>query len=577
MSHYSPEEVDAQLQDLWGMFYRLNGGQSAPVIANVIWTDVAGGTTLTPTVAQQFLACDTSTTQTTINLASAATAIGGQVQLVKLTGNMLSPVIINAGAGTTVELANAPGTFGASTWLPIQGQSAFFKYDMATARWKLWASSHGSGAPGTSAYNPAWYAAATIFVDPAAGSDANAGTTIGAPIKTWAEAVRRWGTTAPMLSVALAITFLSSHTDDTDPVVFNPTCEGNGQYSFQGGAPASVAAVFTRSSAKNRAAGANAYLAGSFSAGVPAVGKLVANTTAGKSSRAWIYKSAGGANWTMTQPLAPAAVGTSPPQAEVDTWASTDTVTVLTPVAINLVQCVPIVTQATSFVFYQFTIFDPAGPDTSTCEVGGNIQILECSSQRKIVYSKMAPSVPFQYVSNVLTLGAQLNISGGPLRLGGASNNVSGDTMSGPTQGFDGDYLCGAQTFLGGGTTTLVGLMALDATSPAITAETGSVIQETAFYGSSALYGTAAINVELQGTSRYSQSTGGTFVAAWTAPALIATGMLLNESATANSLAAAVIHSGISTTPAHFDAAAGAAGFGGNGWNFGGASVGNTL
>jgi hypothetical protein len=437
-----------------------------------------------------------------------------------------------------------------------------------------------ANAPGTPGYNPAWYSLVQIFIDPqnvsGTASNSNNGTTSATAISTWAEAVRRWGSVAPQIAVSLAITFLSSHVDDTDPVVWNPIINASAQLSIWGTVPASVAAVFTLNTAKNHAVGTNAVLTGSFSAGAPTAGKLIQNTTATKSSRAWICATDGGANWIISQPLALGAVGTGVPQAEVNSWTSADTVNVLTPVAVNVVQVAPVSdTGNKTLTLYQLTIFDPGGAGTNPCVLSGNVETIECSSQRNIIWSD-APTAELQYASNHLYLGNLFSYTGSPTMLAGATMGT-GTTYLVSSGGafFDGDHIIGANTTLAG-TQMIFGLVAL---LNGISVAAGTLTQEPFFYGSSVIYGTGGNNINLQSYTRLTQGTGGTFVAAFTAPALV-TGILLNGAATGQSHTGAtpdVIASAITTTPAHLDATAGPAGFGGTAFNMGGASVSKVL
>jgi len=75
--------------------------------------------------------------------------------------------------------------------------------------------------------NAAAQAQPSWFVDPANStgnaSNANTGTTAGAPLLTYAEIVRRWGTTSPtIVSPITTITFLSNQPDFTDPINLSP-------------------------------------------------------------------------------------------------------------------------------------------------------------------------------------------------------------------------------------------------------------------------------------------------------------------------------------------------------------------
>jgi hypothetical protein len=423
---------------------------------------------------------------------------------------------------------------------------------------------------------PAW------FVDPqnvsTTASDQNDCVTAVTACIHWSEiAVHRFGFSgacpAEWAAQNTAITFLSSHTDDTDPVLWCPIVKGNAVVSIRGAAPSSVPAVFTLVTAKNTNAGTNALLVGSFSAGVPAVGKMVQNTTGGKSSRAWIYKTAGGANWTITQPLALGAVGTPPPQAEVDTWVSLDTVNVLTPVSVNLVKIAPTPDVGSpGFYLYQMTFFDPSGPNTNVVEISGSVNAVECSSQRRITYSNSLGAS--QNMSNVFGLGVEFTATGRPVRIAGALASPGVSAYNAATEVFDGDIIVGTLLFLGGNN-TLFGNVAID---NQVSLFNGALSLGGIFYaGNGVIYGTGANTVNVVGNSKFVNFTGGTYVAAFTAPGLV-TGIQINGAATGSCNTGAdpaVIHNA-TTTPAHLDAACGAGtGLGGIAFKLGGAMVSN--
>jgi hypothetical protein len=75
-----------------------------------------------------------------------------------------------------------------------------------------------AGAPGTPAYNPAWYAFTDIYIDPVSGNDAAAGNTSGTAIKTWGEAFLRWGGTRVMYTHSVTVHQLSSQPASTDQI-----------------------------------------------------------------------------------------------------------------------------------------------------------------------------------------------------------------------------------------------------------------------------------------------------------------------------------------------------------------------
>jgi hypothetical protein len=71
-------------------------------------------------------------------------------------------------------------------------------------------------------------------IDPQFGNDSNDGKTSLTPIRTWAELVRRWGTSSPVFNVPVIITFLSDQLTNTDPVYLNPAFGVNGSLTLIG-------------------------------------------------------------------------------------------------------------------------------------------------------------------------------------------------------------------------------------------------------------------------------------------------------------------------------------------------------
>jgi len=96
-------------------------------------------------------------------------------------------------------------------------------------------------------------------------------------------------------------------------------------------------------------------------------------------------------------------------------------------------------------------------------------------------------------------------------------------------------------------------------------------------YGNAVLYGTAGGNINIRGQGRFTNSTGQTAVATFTAPTM-ATNIQLNAQSTGSSISGttpATINSGITLSPTNIDAAAGATGFGSTAFRPGGASYSN--
>src|SRR5579885_2249037 len=106
--------------------------------------------------------------------------------------------------------------------------------------------------PNAAQKQPAW------FIAPATGNDQNAGTSAGAPLKTWRELARRWGTVSPVLEQDTTVTFLeSSPSDGSDPVVWTPYLLAGARAALEGPlGPAQRVATVTLAGVvpKNRAA-----------------------------------------------------------------------------------------------------------------------------------------------------------------------------------------------------------------------------------------------------------------------------------------------------------------------------------
>jgi hypothetical protein len=313
----------------------------------VTWIDVTAGTTLTPSAMQQYLSCDSSSSQTIINLPAAASCANGQLQAIKATGSMLSPIIINAGSGSTVELIHsAPGTFGATTRLAIQGQTLFLKYDTATTSWKIVSSFMGSGAPGTPVYNPAWFTATDIYLDPAnsAGTskDSNAGTSQATALLTYAEIERRYGGSIVRITQPTTIHLMSSQTLNVDPIFFNGEGASTGAFSAQMildgtlGRTVIATTVLGAVTAKVRANPGNDLQVAGMPGGA-AAHQLIVNTT--RSSAAFIVSVASGVA-TMSQPIPLATLTTPgvPAWSEDNTWTVGDSITIYTLPLVNLKQ-----------------------------------------------------------------------------------------------------------------------------------------------------------------------------------------------------------------------------------------------
>lgn len=418
-----------------------------------------------------------------------------------------------------------------------------------------------------------------------------AGSGIG-PCATWQEIyVHRWdclGTPAacPRLRQATTVTGVSNATDNSDPISVMPQYENGGFLAFTGNTT-NTAAVFTLNAAKNRTAGSNAMLSGSFSAGTPATGVMVQNTTAAKSSIAEIHTTAGGANWNLTQPLAPLTFPTTTlAPAELDTWASTDTVNLVTLTKMNIVRFTPTIIDAngagSNFGYLSnLRVFDPQGNGADQIVLNGAVQSQQVVFERGVSFMSMQGTIAIGNMAhdvgfiNCYFLGGLFSTAHTDtfFVVGGGTNNF---TNAAGEANFDGDYIAGGFGFNAIANTNVgIGFVFLDANSQW---NTGSVIRfTTGQYGGHVLYGTTGKTMNFKDKSTGLMS--GTFTNGWTQATLVSTGVQLNGASTGCSHSNAnnpdVQNCAISTTVAHLDAAQGIAGFGGTGFNPGGASVSN--
>lgn len=201
--------------------------------------------------------------------------------------------------------------------------------------------------PGTPGYNPAWYALTDIYWDPVAGSNSNTGATIGSPLLTFAEIVRRYGSTSPQFNPGQSVTIhkLSGQPNPlTDPVFFTPKVTAGGQAILLD-TPV-VVATFAAGTVtpRNRTAGTLLHIANL--PGSAAKNRLVFNSTRG--SYAFI-DSMSGSTAFMQQPITSSVVNTigvpsvsSEAAAEDNTWATGDTLVLMQCQALNLKLWAPI-------------------------------------------------------------------------------------------------------------------------------------------------------------------------------------------------------------------------------------------
>lgn len=192
---------------------------------------------------------------------------------------------------------------------------------------------------------PQWY------IDPqnssGCASDANTGTSatctggLNGPLKSWyGLANANWGC-VNIASCALRLrqntlaTFLSGHTDNTDPVYATPVLEAGASFGITGTKTQICTGALTASVALNRSTPQlwNMTLPTSCT-GLVATGNLIVNTT--HAGEATLYKVVSGLNWSVSQPMAVATTPLALSPAEVTTWTSGDTVTVYSVPRVNI-------------------------------------------------------------------------------------------------------------------------------------------------------------------------------------------------------------------------------------------------
>jgi hypothetical protein len=224
---------------------------------------------------------------------------------------------------------------------------------------------------------PAW------FIDPTNSSthasDSNNCTTSSTPCLTWHQINdQRWGcignaNECPRLRQNTTITWMSSQSDNTDPVYYRPSSENQSYVIMQGtlGSGQQVATgVLGTVTAKNRST--PQLLTAVLPAGTYAAGELIQNAT--HSSEARLYALVSGTTWKISQPLVPVVI-TNPyfnspfTPVEVNNWTAGDTVTIYSPVNVNIVDFSPVWADYNQTGFnnqpslYALNVFDPGGAD----------------------------------------------------------------------------------------------------------------------------------------------------------------------------------------------------------------------
>jgi hypothetical protein len=415
---------------------------------------------------------------------------------------------------------------------------------------------------------------ATWFISPQTGSDANPGTR-ARPLRTWAHLETLWGTDAPHHRQSTSITFLTSHTDNTDPVIFHPYLE-NGAFDVIQGEPRVVATgTLAAVTAKDRATG---QLLQADLGPQAAAGMVLVDTT--QNAKASVYANVAGNVWSLTQSLAPVAIPavSSTFPAEVDTFADGDAFVLYQPVEVNIVDVSSTVVDYNAtfnnvLYIYNLSVFDPSGATDDNIYRGAHVWMIEAETERA-VYRTSTTNDQYELTINSYNDGGWYDGSGS-----GEFDAIVGGCITGADQvigsartAFDGDVILtpdvlsfpdgvtlglvniGTTLTMGGGRSTLIdvaGGYGPTANGQALWGPGGVQMLGDALWNYKPDYGAAGIMFFMGGIT---MNGGG-------------------QGTTACSLSAGTIYCGIPITIPNLDTPSGPAGFGGDAFNPGGAAV----
>lgn len=325
---------------------------------------------------------------------------------------------------------------------------------------------------------PTGLAISQIYIDPANSSGCAAdqtgsgGTTWGTsatctgsngPLKSWwGLANGYWGCANiaacyPRLRQNTTVTFISSHTDDTDPVYARPYLEA-GAWSAIVGQPTQLCTgaltaltALTRSTAQLLNITLPATCAGLVSAQ-----NLVVNAT--HPGESLLYQDVSGLDWSSTQPIAAATLPPTIPPSEVTTWASGDIVTVYSLPSVNIVDYSPVFVDLNQSTFNNYgtlqklIAYDPNGANADYATIGGGVSVQDAVVQRNTAVT--ATGQYFSVFANVAFTGSTLftspNVSQSPFVLGGVA-----------LQALNGNFIPGSDIILGASSTVIAPVFSL--------------------------------------------------------------------------------------------------------------------
>lgn len=422
-------------------------------------------------------------------------------------------------------------------------------------------------------------AQATWVIKPQTGDDEASGIDTNDAIKTFAEMLRRMGAGAsPLLSVAsVDILFAESQTDNTDPVVFRPQLNNFCLLSLRGAVTTAATVAMTLAQAKDRAT-SNQLEVGLTATG--AEGQLLVNTT--HASHAWAYTATETPDtFIVSQPIVPTTNG-----AEVDTWATGDSVELQVPVSVNLIAFQPVLGDideaADNFpTLSSMVAFDPDSdlPGFSPCYLDMNVLATDVRFDRYVVPTGVGQGSGLAsfwvncFFNGSIAGGVNSFVPNPPFL------NLQAGIINGPSTDFatllglalDADIIVNLPndrqlsnaTGVSFGLVNLIGNLTVR----------GQCTLAPLNYDADSLWGTYVVDVSAQSSLLYSSATTAEDQFQGS-PTLMIDGS--NDACSqASSAGVVTIHSGIAVTPANLDAAAGADGFEGVAFQLGGGSITN--
>lgn len=275
----------------------------------------------------------------------------------------------------------------------------------------------------------------TLWVDPqnrtGLASNNNDGLLATDPIRNWSEAFRRYGTQFPNLPNGVDIHFMSSSpADGSDPVIFNPTLTGFFPLRFDGTFDAHNlvgSGILAGVVPKNRATGQTLEANVSSVPGAT-VGRVLVNTTGGKSSRSILRRDLGGGLFQLTQPLTISDIWpTTGDPLEVNSYANGDTFQLYNEDLVDFVQLQPYVARYEGLQANEFTVVTNLGIMNTSPGVTNALYLGDCTAfstswmNRRIIMQRSV------FNRNALFFGClgSFGMRGGPIDVQIPSDHVA--------------------------------------------------------------------------------------------------------------------------------------------------------